>query len=188
MGAALRAQWPRVNWATFGFKSLGDLIAKECGLDIYRPISAKGTTANASPTVVDGVSASANVIQAETAASLRKALEAVEPAIGYPELISLTSALDELTVRSDAMEPDALLDALGDSLPDVPAEQIRLALGLLYAVGAFRVKDDSSLILTSDIKSAENGIDFILGDARRRAETIEIEPTDSEIEEAVFGR
>ena len=187
LGNSLRTQWPRVTFSTYGFKTLGDFVDNKCGLKIYRPISpknsvSKSASADAEKTTTPTVSVTTPDLNA-----LCLSLEAVEPAVIYPGLTSLISVLAELTVRFSPMEPDALLDALGDDLPDVPAEQIRLALGLLFAVGAFRVDDDSALMLTSDVTGVEDGIALVLGDARRRAETIEMAPTDEEIREALFG-
>jgi len=184
---ALRRQWPRVTFATFGFATLGKFVEAECGLKIYRPAQPKSVDAPSSPVVPSSASAAPVSTPTEAAKPLRSLLEAVEPAVLYPKLVSLESVLDKLTVQYSPLEPDVLLDDLGNSLPDVPAEQIRLALGLLYAIGAFRVEEDSSLMLTSDVNSVQNGIDLVLGDARRRAQTIEIDPAENEIREALFG-
>ncbi|WBM79906.1 NYN domain-containing protein [Cryobacterium breve] len=187
LGNKLRTQWPRVSFSTYGFKTLGDFVDNECGLKIYRPTSVKNPTSKAAPAEAEKASTPTDPVAVPDANTLRLSLEAVEPAVIYPKLTSLMNVLAELTVRFSPMEPEALLDALGDDLPDVPAEQIRLALGLLFAVGAFRVDDDSSLMLTSDVTRVGDGIALVLGDARRRAETIEMVPKDEEIREALFG-
>jgi len=184
---ALRRQWPRVTFATFGFATLGKFVEVECGLKIYRQPQPKPADSPSSPVVPTSASSPPVSAPVEATEPLRNLLEAVEPAVLYPKLVSLESVLDKLTVQYSPLEPDVLLDNLGNSLPDVAAEQIRLALGLLYAVGAFRVEDDLSLMLTSDVNSVQNGIDLVLGDARRRAQTIEIDPEESEIQKAVFG-
>ncbi|MEC5185500.1 uncharacterized LabA/DUF88 family protein [Cryobacterium sp. MP_3.1] len=188
LGNSLRTLWPRVSFSTFGFKTLGDFVDNECGLKIYRPISVKNPVSKSAPTATEPVSTPTAPVAALDLEALRLSFEAVEPAVIYPGLTPLVNVLEELTVVFSPMEPDALLDALGDDLPDVPAEQIRLALGLLFAVGAFRVEDDSALLLTSDVTGVEDGIALVLGDARRRAETIEMAPTDEEIRVALFGQ
>ena len=187
LGNSLRTLWPRASFSTYGFKTLGDFVDNKCGLKIYRPISPKNPATKTAPTDVETAPAPTTSPAVPDSKALRLALEAVEPAVVYPELPALTSVLEELTVVFSPIQPDALLDALGDDLADVAAEQIRLALGLLYAVGAFRVDDDSALMLTSDVTGPENGIALVLGDARRRAETIEVAPTDEEIRLALFG-
>ena len=187
LGNSLRTQWPRVTFSTYGFKTLGDFVDNKCGLKIYRPISPKNSVSKSASADAEKTTTPTVSVTTPDSNALRLSLEAVEPAVIYPGLTSLISVLAELTVRFSPMEPDALLDALGDDLPDVPAEQIRLALGLLFAVGAFRVDDDSALMLTSDVTGVEDGIALVLGDARRRAETIEMAPTDEEIREALFG-
>ncbi|WP_104201204.1 NYN domain-containing protein [Cryobacterium sp. Y29] len=186
LGNILRTEWPRVNFSTYGFKSLGDFIDNECGLKIYRPTSVKNASSSKSAPADTGKSSVPAPVAVTDLSELRLSLQAVEPAVIYPDLTSLISVLEELTVRFSPLEPDDLLDALGDDLPDVPAEQIRLALGLLFAVGAFRA-DESALMLTSDVAGVEDGISLVLDDARRRAETIELIPTDEQIREAVFG-
>jgi len=185
LGNSLRTQWPRATYSTYGFKSLGDLVESKCGLTIYRPIAKSSVTKSTQG--VEKTLLPSTSIAVPNEDSLRLALEGVEPAVVYPMLTSIYSVLEELTVVFSPVQPDALLDTLGDDLPDVPAEQIRLALGLLFAVGAFRVDDDSALMLTSDLTGVEDGIALVLGDARRRAETIELVPSDDDIRAALFG-
>lgn len=187
LGSALRARWPRVSFSTFGFESLDEFLAKECGLEVRRTAGAR--IPNPEPSTQDtyAVSPPTTGELRPMTIPLRDSLEAVDPAIFYPKMLSITKILTVLIMQPVEMQPVALLDRLGENLPDVSAEQIRLTLALLYAVEAFRENDDSSLILTSDIKSVQNGIDLVLGDARRRAETLEIDPDGSTIHHALFG-
>lgn len=123
----------------------------------------------------------------DEAAILPSVLEEVSPQVTYPELGALADVLTELTLQMVPMAPEDLLDLVGNELPDPSAEQVRHAFSLLFTAGAFRedVKE-GTVTLSADITSVEDGVNLVLQDAERRAETLGWEVAGPSIREALF--
>jgi uncharacterized LabA/DUF88 family protein len=169
----LRQRWPRVTYIDLGYKSFGDFIENACGLSIYHPAHARDRElVVAGPTAAPG--------------DLLPALENVAPPITYPTMGALERVLDELTLLSSALPPDQLIDHLGIQLADVPAEQVRLALSLLFSVGAFMELEDDGFILSSDVRSVDEGTSLVLEDAKRRVATLGSPINDDELKAVIF--
>lgn len=170
----LRRSWPRVTYLDYGYKSFGEFIVEACGLQIYHPSSTSGKE---TPPSEDALSAR----------DQRSALENVAPVVTYPPVRALNVVLEALTLLDAAMSPEALIDRVGAQSEGVPAEQVRLAMSLLFSVGAFKETDGDRLILSADVSSVTAGKSLVLEDARRRAVTLGMSIADNALEDVVFG-
>ena len=211
MNSLLRRQWPRVSYSDFGYKLFGTFIQDGCGLSIYHPpkpqterlgqaLPGSGGREEAMdrepyvPAVqhqhnqADATDGAQSPLPPNEASNLHAALEGVSPQITYPTLDALENVLLELTLQMTAKAPEALLDLVGNELPEVSAEQILHAFSLLYTVGAFREQEsDGAIALSSDIASVEDGVKLVLQDAERRAETVGVEISGMSMHEALFS-
>lgn len=123
----------------------------------------------------------------DEASILRTVLEEVPPQVTYPTLDALADVLNELTLQMLPLAPEDLLDLVGNQLPDVSAEQIRHAFSLLFTIGAFLEDEgDGTITLSADINSMDDGVNLILQDAQRRAETIGWDLNGESVREALF--
>lgn len=123
----------------------------------------------------------------DEASILRAVLEEVSPQVTYPSMDALADVLNELTLQMLPLAPEDLLDLVGNQLPNVSAEQIRHAFSLLFTVGAFlEDESDATITLSADINSMDDGVNLILQDAERRAETIGWDLNGESVREALF--
>lgn len=118
---------------------------------------------------------------------LRAVLEEVSPQVTYPSLDALADVLNELTLQILPLAPEELLDLVGNQLPGVSAEQIRHAFSLLFTIGAFLEDEaDGTITLSADINSTDDGVNLVLQDAKRRAETIGWDLKEESVRQALF--
>lgn len=178
MSTLLRKKWPRTSYKTYGYRSFGAFIEDGCGLPIFHPLAA----ASAGP-----VPLSETVHPEQRQAQLHAGLEAVKPALVYPTLEAVKLVLEELTLQATPMSENELLDFLGYQIPEVSAEQVRLAFNILITVGGYnRDPSDGRLSLSSSITSVQQGIDLIIDDAKRRADSMGWDVDREELERAIF--
>ncbi|WP_440152545.1 NYN domain-containing protein [Arthrobacter sp. SAFR-179] len=179
MSTLLRKKWPRASYKTYSYRSFGAFIEEGCGMQIFHPLTTAAAQAVRLPETVPG---------GERKAQLHAGLESVVPAVVYPTREAVKKVLEELTLQLTPMSENELLDFLGYQIPEVPAEQVRLAFNILITVGGYkRDAADGRLTLSSSIKTVQQGIDLIIDDAKRRADSMGWDVNRDELEDAIFN-
>lgn len=179
MSTLLRKKWPRASYKTYGYRSFGAFIEEGCRMPIFHPLTNAAAQAVRLPETVPG---------GERKAQLHAGLESVVPAVVYPSREAVKKVLEELTLQLTPMSENELLDFLGYQIPEVPAEQVRLAFNILITVGGYkRDAADGRLTLSSSITTVQQGIDLIIDDAKRRADSMGWDVNRDELEDAIFN-
>lgn len=104
---------------------------------------------------------------------VRAVLAAREPKITYPEPMIISEIMEVVIRVRQPLEVADFIDLVADEVPDLPAERIRLSLGLLTSVGVLeKEKEGERLLVTPEVESVEDGLGLVVADGVRRAEEI----------------